>query len=144
MYNFRLEAVLKHRKSIEEALQKELSLLVRILEEERKKLKEFENTRNRFSKELKDKQVKSVTISETLLYVRYIEQVSKCLDSQKEKILNTEKDIDQKREDLCEAMKNRKALERLRERGFETYKYAMMKKEQSFINDMAAARFKNK
>jgi flagellar FliJ protein len=144
MYKFPLGAVLNHRKFLEESLQKELAELNEMLEGERKKFSDFRRARKNFSKELQNRQRKSITMSETLLYVQFIDQLSKRLDVQKKKVIDAENAVELKREDLIEAMKNRKALERLKEKGWETYKYQMMRREQSFINEMAAFRFKNK
>jgi len=141
MYKFPLGAVLKHRKFLEENLQKELGLLKRVLVDERKKFAGFKKARKEFSGELQKKRKKGITISETLLYVRYNEQLSRQLDKQKERILEAEKDVDKKREDLIGAMKNRKVLEKLKEKGWETYRRNLMKKELNFMDEMASVRF---
>ncbi len=144
MYKFPLGAVLNHRKFLEENLQKDLGLLNGMLVKEQERLADFKRARNDFSKELQDKQQKSITISETQLYVRFIEKLSRQLDIQKKRILDAEKDVAEKREELIEAVKNRKALEKLEEKGLEKYEHDMMRKEQNFINEMAAVRFKHK
>ena len=144
MYKFSLRAVLNHRRFIEEKLQKELAQLKEIFSNERNRLSDLKRARRIFSKELQDKQREAITISETLLHVRFIEQLSTREDLQKKKVLDAEKEVEQKREDLIEAMKNRKALEKLKEKGWETYKHNMMRKEQEFMNEMAAVRFVHK
>jgi len=144
MYKFSLKAVLNHRRFIEEKLQKELAQLKEIFGNERKRLSDLKRARRIFSKELQDKQREIITIAETLLHVRFIEQLSTREGLQKQKVLNAEKEVEQKREDLIEAMKNRKALEKLKEKGWETYKHNMMRKEQDFMNEMAAVRFVHK
>lgn len=144
MYKFSLKAVLNHRRFIEEKLQKELGQLEAILGNERKRLSDLIRARREISKELQEKQREIITISETLLHVRFIEQLSRREDLLKKKILNAEKEVEQKREDLIEAMKNRKVLEKLKEKGWETYKHNMMRKEQEFMNEMAAVRFRHK
>ncbi len=143
MYKFSLKAVLNHRRFIEEKLQKELGQLEAILGNERKRLSDLIRARREISKELQEKQREIITISETLLHVRFIEQLLRREDLLKKKILNAEKEVEQKREDLIEAMKNRKVLEKLKEKGWETYKHNMMKKEQEFMNEMAAVRFRH-
>jgi flagellar FliJ protein len=144
MYKFSLRAVLNHRQFIEENLQKELAQLKDILVNERKILSDLKKARRDFSKELQDKQRGIITISETLLHVRFIEHLSRREDLQKDKILHTENEVEQKREHLVEAMKNRKALEMLKEKGWKTYKHNMIKKEQEVMNEMATVRFVHK
>jgi len=144
MYKFPLGAVLNHRKFLEENLQKELGQLKKVLVDERKKLGDIKRAKKGFSRELQNKQKKSSTISETLLYVRFIDQLSKRVDMQKERITEAENDVERKREDLVGAMKNRKVIEKLKEKGWETFKHNMLRKEQNFMNEMAAIRFKPK
>ncbi|MBW1900928.1 MAG: flagellar export protein FliJ [Deltaproteobacteria bacterium] len=143
MYKFSLKAVLNHRRFIEEKLQKELGQIKEILGNERKRLSDLIRARRKISKELQEKQREIITISEALLHVRFIEQLSRREDLQKKQVLSAEKKVEQKREDLIEAMKNRKVLEKLKEKGWETYKHNMMKKEQEFMNEMAAVRFRH-
>jgi len=144
MYKFPLAAVLNHRKFLEENLQKELGLLKKTLLDERNKFADINKAKNEFSRELHQKQIKSITIAETLLYVRFIEQLSWRLERQSERVSETEKNVGQKREDLIEAMKNRKTLENLEEKGRKAYKQNLMRKEQKMMNEMASVRFKQK
>ena len=144
MYKFPLAAVLNHRKFLEENLQKELGLLKKTQLDERNKFADINKAKKEFSRELHQKQIKSITISETLLYVRFIEQLSWRLDRQRERVSETEKNVGQKREDLIEAMKNRKTLENLDEKGRKAYTQNLMRKEQKMMNEMASVRFKQK
>ena len=143
MYKFPLRAVLNHRKFLEENLQKDLGLLKKVLFDERKKLSDLKRDSKKFSRELQKKQQRSINISETLIYVRYIEQLSKKLDRQKETTLDAEKEVNHKHEELIEAIKNRKILEKLKDKGYASYKHSLLRDEQNFINEMASARFKH-
>ncbi len=141
MYKFPLGTVLNHRKFLEENIQKEFGILKRLLVDERKKLADIRNASKKCSKELRQKQQKSLTVSENLIYVQFIEQLSRNFDKQKVRVIETEQDVEKKRVDLVEAMKNRKALEKLKEKGFEEYRKNLMKQEQNFMNEMASVRF---
>ncbi len=141
MYKFPLRTVLNHRKYLEENLQKEFGILKRLLVDERKKLTDIRKSRKNCSKELRQRQQQSLTISESLIYVQFLEQLAKNLDKQKVKVIEAEQDVEKKREDLVEAVKNRKALEKLKEKGLETYRNNLLKQEQSLMNEMASVRF---
>ncbi len=141
MYKFPLGTVLNHRKFLEENLQKEFGILKRLLVDERKKLTDIRNSSKKCSKDLRQRQRKSLTVSESLIYVRFIEQLSRNLDKQKVRVIETEQDVEKKREDLVAAMKNRKALEKLKEKGLETYRNNLLKQERNFMNEMASVRF---
>ena len=144
MYKFSLEPVLKHRKLLEEDLQKDLAVLKRQLFDERERLSNFEQVRDRFSGELQQKQVKSISVSDILLYTDYLQEVSKEIKKQSKKILEAEKRVDQKREELVGAMKNRKTIDRLREKGLEAHVQELSKKEQSLMNEAAINIFNKK
>ena len=144
MYKFSLEPVLKYRKLLEEDLQKDFAVLKRQLLNERERLSNFEQVRDRFSVELQQKQVKSISVSDILLYTDYLQQVSKEIEEQSEKILEAEKRVDQKREELVGAMKNRKIIDRLREKGLKAHVQELSKKEQDLMNEAAINIFNKK
>jgi len=144
MYKFRLEPVLRHRKLLEEGLQKDFAVLNRQLLDERERLSNLEKVKNRYSGELQEKQVKIISASDILLYTDYLQQVTKEIENQWEKILETEKSVDQKREELIGAMKNRKTIDRLREKGFKAHVQELSKKEQDLMNEAAINIFNKK
>jgi flagellar protein FliJ len=137
MYKFRLEPVLKHRKLLEEDLQKDFAVLKRQLLDEQERLSDFEQARDRFSGELQEKQVKSISVSDILLYTDFLQQVSTEIEKQSEKILEAEKSLDKKRQELIGAMKNRKMIDKLREKGLKTHVQELSKKEQDLMNEAA-------
>jgi len=144
MYKFSLEPVLKHRKLLEQDLQKDFAALKRQLLVERERLSDFERVRDRFSGELQEKQVKSISVSDILLYTDFLQQVSKEIEKQSEKIREAEKSVDQKREELIGAMKNRKTIDRLREKGLKAHLQNLAKKEQNLMNEAAINIFNKK
>ena len=144
MYKFSLEPVLKYRKLLEEDLQKDFAVLKRQLFDERERLSNFEQVRDRFSGELQQKQVKSISVSDILLYTDYLQEVSKEIEKQSEKILEAEKRVDQKREELIGAMKNRKIIDRLREKGLKAHVQELSKMEQDLMNEAAVNIFNKK
>ena len=141
MYKFTLQPLLNHRKFIEETLQKELSLFKILLADEKKKLKDYEKARNRFLVELQQKQRESITVSENLLYFNFLVRLAGDLNKQRDIVLDVEKKFDRKRDDLIEAMKNRKTLEKLKEKRLKAYNHKLMKNEQDFLNEVAINMF---
>lgn len=137
MYKFTIQPLLNHRKFIEEILQKELSLFKRLLADEKKKLKDYEKARNRFLLELRQKQRKSITVSENLLYFNFLVRLTSDFDNQRHIVLDVEKKFDRKRDDLIEAMKKRKMLEKLKEKHLKAYNHKLIKNEQDFLNEAA-------
>ena len=137
MYKFRLEPVLKHRKLLEEDVQKDFAIVKRQLFEERERLLHLEREKDRISRELQEKQTKSMNVSDVLLYTDFIQQASREIEKQSAKVSETEKNVEQKREELVGAMKSRKAIDRLREKGFQSHVQDLSKKEQDLMNETA-------
>ena len=144
MYKFSLEPVLKYRKLLEEDLQKDFAVLKRQLLDEKVRLSNFEQVRDRFRGELQQKQMKSFNVSDILLYTDFLQEVSKEIEKQSKKILEAEKRVDHKREELVGAMKNRKIIDRLREKGLKAHVQELSKKEQSLMNEAAINIFNKK
>lgn len=144
MYQFTLQALLNHRKSIEETLQKELSVVKRLLADEKKKLTDYERARNKFLVELQQKQRKSITVSENLLYCNFFVRLDSELDGQRNIVPDIEKNFDRKRDALIKAMKERKILEKLKEKRLKAYNNKLMKNERDFLNEAAINMFNRK
>ncbi len=136
-YKFSLEPVLKHRKLLEETLQKDFGDLRKQWLDEKEQLHRLKKKQDHFSKELQQKQATRVNVSEMLLYNAFIARISKEIDKQLKKIEETEKRVEKKREELVAAMKNRKTIERLGERHLQIYMKNLLKKEQELMNEAA-------
>lgn len=144
MYKFNLEPVLNQRKYVEENLQKELAVLKKMLADEKKMLAVFKKAEDDVLKELQQKKKKSITVFDIQLYVKFIQRLSRDIEKQEERVLDLEKRFDEKREDLIEAMKKRKVMERLKEKRFKQHQQEVIKKEQSFVNEVAINMFNRK
>ena len=135
MYNFTLQPLLNHRQFIEDTLQKELSLFKKLLIDEKKKLKDYEEVRNNLLVKLQQKQRESIIVSENLLYLDFLVRLASDLDKQRDKVLDVEKKFDRKRDDLIASIKERKTLEKLKEKQLNVYNHKLMKNEQDFMNE---------
>ena len=140
-YRFNLEPVLNHRRLVEETLQKDLAILKISLIDENERLITYEESRVQLLEELQQIQKEGTTTSDILLYLPFIEQVSKDIERQKKKVLELEKKVEQNLKDLLEATKNKKALQKLKEKAFKTYNQKLIKNEQEFLNEVAVSQF---
>ena len=137
MYRFNLEPVLNHLTLAEEKVQKELAIFKSVVDDEARKLMNYEEAQNRCLQELAKKQKQSITISVIALYRGFLDRISKDYDRQRERILEAEKRFDKKREDLIAAMKKKKTMEKLKERRLKAYGQVLMKKERDAVNEAA-------
>ncbi|WDN90044.1 flagellar FliJ protein [Desulfosarcina sp. BuS5] len=141
MYHFTLEALLSHRKSIEESFHKELADSQRLLKEEMNKKMNFEQEREKVMTELERKTSRGITAGDNFIYHNFIQRLAADIDKQDKRLLGVEREVESKRIVLLEAVKNRKALEKLKEKGLEAYARKLGKKEQRFINEVAVNNF---
>jgi flagellar protein FliJ len=141
MYKFPLQPVLNHRKLLEEDLQKKLALLRKIVVDEKQRLKTFKKTKNNLIGEMKQKQREGIAVSEMLMYLHFLDCLSRDLEKQKEVVLEVERRYEEGREGLIAAMKNRKILGRLKEKQEKVYKYNLIRTEQSFFDELSTNTF---
>jgi len=138
MYKFNLQPLLNHRYYQEEILQKEFAESKKYLTEEQEKLRIIKQKKREYSQELQQRQRNDFTVSELILYFRYLDRLSKDLDNQKHRVAIAEKQFYQKRKDLIEIMKMRKMLEKLKEKRWKGFQYRMLKKERDSMDEIAA------
>ena len=144
MYQFNLEPLLNHRRYQEEILQKELADLKIRLESENEKLWALRDKKRKTVLQLQKKQTDGRPASEIKLYIDFVEQLSKEMVAQRQKVLSAERDFSRKRQELVAAMKKRKILDRLKEKGLQAYEQEQLKKERSMMDEVAAQRFGQK
>lgn len=143
MFRFRLESVLNYRRTIEENLLKELSELRRqlSLEEDRLKMMIFE--KDRHINDLGSLQKGGVTlqIEDIKLYFSYLNGLELKIKNQGDIIKKFQERVDKKLAEVVDAMKNRKILEVIKERGYREYTREINLKEQRLLDEIAVNRF---
>ena len=144
MYQFNLEPLLNHRRYLEEVLQKELADLKIRLDAETGKLWALREKKRKTVLQLEEKQTDGRSASEIKLYVDFLEQLLKKVEAQRKKVLEAERLFSLKRQDLVTAMKKRKILERLKEKGLQAYEQEQLKKERNFMDEVAGRQFNPK
>lgn len=142
MFTFRLESVLKHRKHQEEILQKELSLMQREIEMKHSALQCLFEKMSRLVRNIQRLQQEGVTISEQILYCDCIEQQKIKIGLLEQEIEIIRNKIDIKRKELLEAVKNRKILEKLKEKKNVVYLEDLLRTEQKLLDEAAVCRYK--
>lgn len=144
MYKFPLAAVLNHRKCLEDQLKKDLALHKKELYLATNRLSELKDQNHRLATEIKTKLEMGTVVSEFLFNIEYIEKLLMDIESQKKMVDQIALKVNMKRSEVIEGMKNRRTLEKLEEKGRESYRQILLNKEQSFINEMASVRFNKK
>ena len=138
MYQFNLESLLNHRRYQEEILQKELAGAKIRLAAEKDKLWILRQKKRKYVQQLQKKQTDGRPASEIKLFVDFVDQLSKEMEAQSQNVLEAERNFSLKRRDLIAAMKKRKTLDRLKEKGLQAYEQEQFKKERSLMDEVAS------
>ncbi len=141
MYRFNLESLLNHRRYQEDLLQRELADLKKRLATEKRKLQSLKKKMRKYLQDLKQKQKKGHRASEIKLYFDFVDHISEETHAQYQKVVRAERAFFLKREELIGAMKKRKALEKLKAKGWQTYQQKQLKKERDFMDEVAGRQF---
>ena len=144
MFKFNLQPLLNHRRYLEEVLQKELAQFRKRLTAEQNKLRRLKEKKREYSQRLQQRQKVNGTVSDLILYLRYLDRLSTELKHQHQQVIAAEKAFKTKRNDLIESMKKRKVLEKLKENRSKAYQQQMLKYERKFMDEVAAKQFSSK
>jgi flagellar protein FliJ len=141
MYQFNLEPLLNHRRYLEELLQKELADLKIRLDAEKDRLWILRQKKRKTVLQLQERQTDGRAASEIKLYIDFVEHLSKEVEAQRQKVQEAERLFSLKRQDLVAAMKKRKILDRLKEKGLQAYEQEQLKKERNLMDEVAGRQF---
>ena len=143
-FKFSLEALLNHRLHHEEVIQKELAVCECRVREEKSVLCQMQHDKNRTIQEFNHRQLQGLCISEHIVYDRFIECLTQKIAIQHEKVAEFETQYAQKRDELIEAVKKRKTIEKLREKKLALFTGNIMRLNQEFLDEVAISRFNKK
>lgn len=138
---FKLEAVLNHRQHQEESARKIFADAARALRQAQAVLSDMENTRAQYRRALRLKQDNSDCAMELILYTRYLSRLESEIRVQQHVIDALAKDKEDKRNALMATLKDRKIIEKLKERYLADVAKDARESEQKLLNDVAISRY---
>lgn len=144
MFEFALEPLLTQRKFIEDALQKELAVIQDQLNVREKALRQLIASREMCGEKLCGIGEKGARISELRLYSEYFKRLSIEEYEMQAALGRLAENLDAKRNEVIEAMKGRKILENLKEKGLRGYRHGILKKEMKLADETAINLFNRK
>ena len=144
MYRFKLEALLNHRRHQEEICQKELAGFQRQLADEQDKLRRQRQQKRDTIQKLQTRQKESPRVSDIILFMNYIAQLSKEIEVQAICVREAARKVNQKRNELIGIVKKRKTLEKLKEKDWLAFQKKMMQDERKLKDEVATARHTRK
>lgn len=138
MYKFELENVLDVRKHVEDSLKSELSSMEQLIRKEKIRMNDYLMKKAKLSQTIQKKLSSGATSNEYLLFCGFINKINQDIDVQTNKVIETEQKRDTKREELINAVKNRKALEILKEKRTTEYKVNQNRIELHNLDDFSS------
>ncbi len=138
MFSFRFETLLNQRRHAEDALQLELTEARQALSVEQSALRESKRARSQCMRDMRRAQQERFRVNDVLLYYPFLERLKQTIDGQLRRVAAAERKVSQKRHVLIEAVKNRKILEKLREKQAREFRHAAAVCEQRVHDESAA------
>lgn len=143
-FKFKLQTVLSYREKKEDTLKKELASLRAKYEKEKQILHALIEKLEEKQEELRAKQLQDLDIDEVSLYCTYLFKLRKDILLQAVKVEELFSQVCTKREELVEASKDKRIMEKLRDKQYEEFQQILLKSEQILIDEIATSRHKRK
>lgn len=139
-YTFKLEKVLTYKKDIENVKKGKLGSINKKLNKEEEKLIDYNNYKSKLINKRNEIQ-KKTDIRSLRLYNEHLESISRNIKKQEELIHEIHIELDRAKEELMEAVKEKKTLEKLKEKDYGEFINEIQKKEEKLIDSIVS--FKN-
>lgn len=141
MFKFKLQSVLEYRLNIEEKILNEFSDLKRCMEEQKAVLKTLIDKRKDLINDLRSMQCNMMRANDIAALVAYVETIRNKEKEQKIILHQAKEQVEKKRQELIEAVKNRKVMENLRDKHAEEYRKSLNELEQKNSDEMSVLKF---
>lgn len=141
-FKFSLEAVLKYRKRLEDQAKKNFAESQQKLDEAKQKLKSMYQLIDRSREEIASFQTsgRSKGVSEILERESFIQGQGLRITRHREEMRTLQQDLEEKQEALILALRERKTLEKLKERKKREYDMEVARKEALILDEIATIR----
>lgn len=142
IFKFKLESVLEYKKKIEEEEQRELARLKEILRQEQERLEHLKMTKAEEMKELVEKSSQGLlNVAEIQMYHSHLKRLDKEIASQEITVQRAAIDVEEQRQKLINASKEKKTYEKLKEKHKTAFELAIDEEERKFIDELATMRY---
>lgn len=134
---FELERVLMYRREMEKLRKQDFATAKQGLEVANQELQREEELVDLLNKEFQRCQQDIGCIDEIRMYSDFFARKREEIKQQKDKIVQLDQVMNEKRTDLMEASKDKKVLESLKEKKAEEFKQEMATKERNFLDEIS-------
>lgn len=134
---FRLEQVLKFRKEVEKMHQLELAAAKQQHESARDRLRSEKAQVEELQKECAERQAQGIEAKDLQLYGDFARRKREEILQLKESLVHLERKVQEKREALLAAAKEKKALEVFKEKKMRDLRLEQLNRERAFLDEIA-------
>lgn len=139
-FKFRLQRVLDAKQSVEDQRKRELGVAQQVLAAEEKTLAQLHAELEEVRKAERKLMQGGVKAGELMVQHRWKRELGVKLESQAKKVRKASEEIEVARERLVEASKDKKVLEKLKEKRLEEHNKEVQNQQQNLLDDIGARR----
>jgi len=140
---FKLQGLLNWKKNLEELAQMRLAEKLKQLQAEEEEIQRLIKQRSAYQQELREKSVQGLNVAEYLTYQHYFERSLKDLLFRQEKKKITLREIEVEREKLIAFTKQRKILEKLKEKRLKKFMYQLEQEDRTKNDERVISRYQS-
>jgi flagellar FliJ protein len=139
-FEFRLETLLNLRRATEEAAKRAFGVARMAAGKQAAEVKRFESSERLAVDELRASQASGeVRVADLLAHQRHLAALARRVAAEKARLAELQGEVEKKRAALIASAKDRKALDRLRERRVSEWTVEMLKDEQRALDEASSA-----
>ena len=143
-YHFRLETVLGLRRNLEELAQQKLARELTLLEQQKEQLAALKQQRQELITEFEEKKHRQMSAPIFAFYVEGIFRKEQEVEAGHARVQAQLGAVAQAREELTVKVQDKKVMEKAKERDYQKFLLAGLKKEQNEADEMMVLRFGRK
>lgn len=143
-FQFRMENILSVREKLEEKRKQEYTDAFNKLQKEIELKQLLINKSNSIFSDLRKKMLESISLKEIIISNNYVDFLKSKIIEQEQNVLAASKYAEKKRQELIEASKQKKMLEKLKEKYWLEYLNDINKEEQKSIDEIISFQSQNR
>lgn len=135
-FSFRLQRVLDYREYVKNQKAEELARYRALLDRERDTLNGLQVKKNTVAHAMDEKCSEGVSVEYLAQCSRYMDRLKNFIDRQNENVSEMEKKVEECRDGLTEASKEKEMLDRLRTRHYQRFAYHLSREQEKQVEDL--------
>ena len=143
-FNFRLQSVLNLKEQQQDSIQKELMQLHNQYSQVEQQINNYQQKKINYLQQLKSKEAEGINLNNMIRYHNYIDHLNQEIEELELKLNYWQEEISKCREKLLSKTKEKKVLDKLKDRKHEEYWEDFLREEQKFNDELATNSFNRK